>query len=76
MTREQEKALDIFAEKAKDKGVHIMICMITTSIMLSSEDWHSTLNDISAILDASKNAEEFERRLINKYPGQSVAKQG
>lgn len=74
MTKEQEKALDIFAGKAKDKGVHIMICMIATSIMLSSDDWHSTLNDIIAILDDSKDAWEFERRLIKKYPGQSVAK--
>ena len=73
MTEKQKKAMDVFAEKAKDKGVHLMICLVVTSIMLNSDDWESTLNDIISLIDDCKDAKEFEIRLLEKYPGQKVA---
>ena len=73
MTEEQKKALQPFIQNAKAKDVHINIYLWAVASMLNSNDWKATLEDIMDMLDNSKDCDEFALRLIEKYPGQTVA---
>ncbi len=71
MTEEQKKALDLFADKAKEKGVHLFPCLWAWGAVLDSCDWRATFEDIMCLLDECKDGDEFERRVLDDY-GQEV----
>ena len=73
MSEEQKKAFESFREKTKVKKVHINICLWATAVILNSANWSETLNDIESLLDKSKDGDDFAVRLIEKYPGETVA---
>ncbi len=75
MTEEQKEAYGKFARLAKNKNVHFCIALVVASVMLNSEDWRATLNDITCLLEECKDGDDFATRLIRLYPGQDVAQE-
>lgn len=73
MNEEQEKAFEPFAKKAKEKNVHLNMCLWATAAVLNSNNWKDVLDDIIRLIEESKDGDDFAMRLLKKYPGQKVA---
>lgn len=67
MTEEQKKEYERFADIAAAKGYNQMVCLAAGSIMLSSQDWQKTINDIIALAEKCENCEDFGHQLIEQF---------
>lgn len=65
--KDRLKALDPFAEIAKEKGFHINVCLAVTAIVFNSEQWEETIAEITDLAKRSKDCDEFARAVSNKY---------
>lgn len=67
------EALEPFFKMGREKKVPMMIGLVATCVIRNSGDnWRTTLKDIVAMLEDSKDAKEFEIRLRKKYPGKTI----
>lgn len=67
MTEEQKKEYERFVDIAAVKGYNQMVCLAAGSIMLSSQDWKKTINDIIVLAEKCETCEDFGHQLIEQF---------
>ena len=67
MTEEQKREYERFADIAASKGYNQMVCLAVGSIMLSSQDWKKTINDVITLAEECQSCEEFGHKLIEQF---------